>query len=155
MCQHISLRRSPPAILKAESKRGRQLRFAEIAGGTTAECVAICCCCPCSVFSILVLLALRLPAGLCRRALRKRILLRRAKKRAALVGAGSGGSAQIGAAAAAEGEPDDFAAMKLVMLVRNEWPELSPEADVRELEVWSEFSGGGFWRSPMAAEEEK
>ncbi|CAN6450234.1 unnamed protein product [Victoria cruziana] len=43
----------------------------EIAGGTAAECAAVCCCCPCGLVDLLVLAVVRLPAGLCRKALRK------------------------------------------------------------------------------------
>ncbi|GFQ07771.1 hypothetical protein PHJA_002921100, partial [Phtheirospermum japonicum] len=43
----------------------RNSRFAEVAGGTAAECAAVCCCCPCGLVDLLVLAVYKLPAGLC------------------------------------------------------------------------------------------
>ncbi|PKU60419.1 hypothetical protein MA16_Dca026127 [Dendrobium catenatum] len=155
MCQQITHNQSLPAIVKEKSKH--KPRFPEIAGRTTAECVAICCCCPCSIFSILILLALRLPKGLCRWALRKRMRLQRAEKRAARIGSGIRGSSHIWwSTTAVEGDLDEFAGLSLVMLVGNRWPERSPAADARalEMEVWSEFTCRGFWRSQSGREED-
>ncbi|XP_031488119.1 uncharacterized protein LOC116256088 [Nymphaea colorata] len=60
--------------------------FAEVAGGTTAECAAVCCCCPCGLVNLLVLTVVRLPAGLCRKALKKKKKRRVAgKKKMALL----------------------------------------------------------------------
>ncbi|KAL0344866.1 UNVERIFIED_CONTAM: hypothetical protein Sradi_4317900 [Sesamum radiatum] len=47
-------------------------RLAEVAGGTAAECAAVCCCCPCGLVDLLVLAVYKVPAGLCRKALRKK-----------------------------------------------------------------------------------
>uniref|UniRef100_A0A5K0VGX8 Uncharacterized protein n=2 Tax=Nymphaea colorata TaxID=210225 RepID=A0A5K0VGX8_9MAGN len=54
------------------TSRRLKSRFAEVAGGTAAECAAVVCCCPCGLASLVVLTMVRLPAGLCRRALRRR-----------------------------------------------------------------------------------
>ncbi|XP_042412549.1 uncharacterized protein LOC122001724 [Zingiber officinale] len=51
-----------------EERRAR--RLGEAAGETAAECAAICCCCPCCVVKILVIVAVKLPQGLVRCALR-------------------------------------------------------------------------------------
>lgn len=45
-------------------------RFVEVAGGTTAECAAVCCC-PCALVHLAVLALVKLPAGLCKKALKK------------------------------------------------------------------------------------
>ncbi|KAH7512280.1 hypothetical protein FEM48_Zijuj12G0073900 [Ziziphus jujuba var. spinosa] len=76
---------SKPIILRSQSSNRRQpllnnnsrgssrnSRFAEVAGGTTASCAALCCCCPCGLVNLLVLAIYKLPAGLCRRALKKK-----------------------------------------------------------------------------------
>ncbi|XP_047331476.1 uncharacterized protein LOC124935057 [Impatiens glandulifera] len=51
---------------------GKGSRFAEVAGGTAAECAAVCCCCPCGLADLLFLAVYRVPAGLCRNALRRK-----------------------------------------------------------------------------------
>ncbi|KAI3447378.1 hypothetical protein Pfo_004043 [Paulownia fortunei] len=67
-------RRRPLLENSDYSSRGgvRNVRLAEVAGGTTAECAAVCCCCPCGLVNLLVLAVYKLPAGLCRKALRKK-----------------------------------------------------------------------------------
>ncbi|PWA83441.1 2S globulin, Glycoside hydrolase, catalytic domain-containing protein [Artemisia annua] len=47
-------------------------RFAEVAGGTTAECAAVCCCFPIGLVNLLVLAVYGVPAGLYRKALKKK-----------------------------------------------------------------------------------
>ncbi|CAN1144235.1 hypothetical protein LINPERPRIM_LOCUS26902 [Linum perenne] len=47
-------------------------RFGELAGGTTAECVSIACCCPCGIANLLFLTIYKVPVGLCRKALRRK-----------------------------------------------------------------------------------
>ena len=42
-----------------------------MAGGATADCAAVACCCPCGVLNLTVLAVNKVPAGLCRKALRK------------------------------------------------------------------------------------
>uniref|UniRef100_A0A2N9H541 Uncharacterized protein n=1 Tax=Fagus sylvatica TaxID=28930 RepID=A0A2N9H541_FAGSY len=67
--------------LLAEKGKERR-RVGEVAGGTAAECAAICCCCPCSLMNLLILALYKLPAGLCRKACnnRKRRRLVKIKK---------------------------------------------------------------------------
>ena len=58
-------------------RRGQeQSRCGEVAGGTTAKC-AVVCCFLCVVVVLVVLAAVRVPAALCRRAVRARRRLRR------------------------------------------------------------------------------
>lgn len=51
---------------------GLAVRLAEVVGGTTAECAAVCCCCPCGLVDLLLLAMCKVPAGLCRKALRRK-----------------------------------------------------------------------------------
>ncbi|KAJ4977990.1 hypothetical protein NE237_008770 [Protea cynaroides] len=64
--------RSQSVLAKQQAATNQKLRFAEVAGGTTAECAAVCCCCPCGLVNLLVLAMYKLPAGLCRKALKKK-----------------------------------------------------------------------------------
>ncbi|XP_058106751.1 uncharacterized protein LOC131250149 [Magnolia sinica] len=109
--------------------------FAEVAGGTTAECAVVVCCCPCTVVDLLVLAVVKLPAGLCRRALRKKVHKRR-----------------IGLLQPKRFEDED---MYVGMCVTaGTWPEKSPATAVSEMEeeMWNTFFNTGFWRSPSARE---
>ncbi|KAL3839384.1 hypothetical protein ACJIZ3_023975 [Penstemon smallii] len=75
--------RRHPLLENADySSRGgvRKERIAEVAGGTTAECAAVCCCCPCGLVNLLVLAVYKVPAGLCRKALRRNRRRRLTKK---------------------------------------------------------------------------
>lgn len=135
---------------KENPPRKTGLRIAEIAGGKTAECAAIFCCCPCGIANLFILATVRFPAGI----LRKRIMIRRAKKKAGLIGSGSEGGS--GSGSSKEGSQTDdefpeFSAMRgsVMMVARDRWPERSPAAEVVELEkeVWSKFYSSGFWRS--------
>ncbi|XAR64802.1 hypothetical protein NMG60_11008644 [Bertholletia excelsa] len=47
----------------------RSVSFGEVAGGTTAECAAVFCCCPCSLVNLMYLTIYKLPKGLCRKVL--------------------------------------------------------------------------------------
>ncbi|KAL3535999.1 hypothetical protein ACH5RR_004460, partial [Cinchona calisaya] len=68
-------RRQP--LLISQQEIGGSKRVAEVLGGTAAECAAICCCCPCGLVNLLVLAVYKVPAGLCRKALRKKRQRRR------------------------------------------------------------------------------
>ncbi|KAL4576846.1 hypothetical protein LXL04_012946 [Taraxacum kok-saghyz] len=93
--QQIAFHRSPMErrqfLLDPEecSSRGSH-RLAEVAGGTTAECAAVVCCFPCTVVHFLVLAVYKVPAGLCRKALRKK-RRRRLKKKGVLIQSTRGG----------------------------------------------------------------
>ncbi|KAG6427567.1 hypothetical protein SASPL_111813 [Salvia splendens] len=65
----VGARRQP--LLNSEFSSSGGVRVAEMAGGTTAECAAVCCCCPFGMLNLAVLAVYKLPAGLCRKALRK------------------------------------------------------------------------------------
>ncbi|KAK1411869.1 hypothetical protein QVD17_32683 [Tagetes erecta] len=106
-------------------------RFAEFAGGTTAECAVVCCCIPLSLVNLFVMAVYGVPAGLLKKVLRKK-RRRRVLKRGLLV------------------EDGDFSSHD-----RSDGSEVlisSPEmetVDVVEFEeeMWRKFYGTGFWRS--------
>lgn len=54
--------------------------FGEVAGGTTAACAALCCC-PCGLVHLAALAFVKLPTGLCKKALKKIKKKVKAKKR--------------------------------------------------------------------------
>ncbi|CAN6361941.1 unnamed protein product [Urochloa humidicola] len=161
------LRRSPPSSSEAarrererERRRSReqQPRCGEVAGGTAAECAAVCCCFPCAVVELVVLAAPRVPAALCRRALRARKRRRRArarKKEAEELAASDAAASKARAAAATDcnGDAMDFCY----------WPpakdgkrdELAAADEKEEEEIWARFQGAGFWRSPSQREERR
>ncbi|KAL6508429.1 hypothetical protein OROHE_021562 [Orobanche hederae] len=151
MTRQIVLRpaadRGQPLLESSDcSSRGgvRNARIAEVAGGTTAECAAVCCCCPCGLVNLLVLGVCRLPAGLYRKALRK-------KRRRRLLKMGMMPPRECGCD---EKELQIHcvappAAMVSVL-------ELTPgNEEVAELdkEMTEKFYEGGFWRSSSSRNE--
>ncbi|PNT32641.1 hypothetical protein POPTR_006G200100v4 [Populus trichocarpa] len=147
-----SLIRSRPLLGHANSSSSSSCsgRLGELAGGTTAECAAICCCCPCGLVNLLVLTMYKVPVGICRRALRR-------KRRKKLIKKGllpprtrscscdyDGTELQIHPMACVEDslrEFDEEAALK------------EEEAMVKlEKEMWETFCGTGFWRSSSQRE---
>ncbi|KAK3020144.1 hypothetical protein RJ639_003252 [Escallonia herrerae] len=103
-------RRQP--LLPAKDGRNRD-RIGEVAGGTAAECAAVCFCCPCAVVNLLVLAVYRVPVGLCRKAWRrrkrKRWMVARAKKNSAASKryASDGEDGEIGGAEAVDLEEEE------------------------------------------------
>ncbi|XP_050383465.1 uncharacterized protein LOC126800194 [Argentina anserina] len=131
-------------------------RLAEVAGGTAAECAAVCCCCPCGLVNLLVLVIYKVPAGLCRRVLRK-------KRRQRLIKKGllqpshlhctcdcDGRELQFHPLGRFESLSSEFKAVQKLMMEDDE----SSDPDVIELEkeMWDRFYGTGFWRSPTQRE---
>lgn len=142
MTKQIVLRAPPsytdrrqPLLSQEEtgSRRGSK-RVAEVVGGTTAECVAVCCCCPCGLVNLLVLAVYKVPAGLCRKALRQ-------KRRRKVKNGGHLPPRKCGC--------ND---VELFQLHPLPGPLLTAESDkdVVELEkeMWDKFYSTGFWRSP-------
>ncbi|XP_076948107.1 uncharacterized protein LOC143620260 [Bidens hawaiensis] len=145
--QQIVLYRSPMErrlqyMLDSEQLNhgGGGRRFAEVAGGTTAECAAVICCFPCTVVNILVLAVYKVPAGLCRKALRNR-RLRRRRRRVMNDGLLIGGDVSVDGMDGTEFaiNPAELLAVK-ALTVDEEFVEL-------ENEMWETFYGTGFWRS--------
>lgn len=134
-------------------------RFAEVAGGTTAECAAVCCCCPFAFMNLLVLAVYGVPAGLFRKAMRKR-RRRRLLKKGLLF---QGGDVADGDLSSHDRSSYDGGELLIHHAIRYDVAELlidSPaerfmmkpmefDSDVIELEneMWDKFYGTGFWRS--------
>lgn len=113
-------------------------RCAEMAGKTAADCAAVCCCCPCGLLGLMVLVMVKLPAGLCRRSFLQRHQMEKKRKMSTYRGSTSGGGLLEGEGvkgAAGGGEQPG---------------ENSPSAEVSKMEkeMWAQFTAGGFWRSP-------
>ncbi|WOH06251.1 hypothetical protein DCAR_0625674 [Daucus carota subsp. sativus] len=133
-------RRQP--LLASTSKSSDQnnsLSFAEAAGVTTAGCAAVCCCLPVGAVAIIFLMVYKVPARLCRRALRmkrRRRLLKRA------VSWHGGRSCECGFF-------DEVHTMSCGS--DQEWygspVEMDKEVMELEKEMWDKFYGTGFWRS--------
>lgn len=142
-----SLRREP--LLAGDSPSPpppARRRVAEVAGGTAAECAAVCCCCPCGLVNLLLVAVVKLPAGLCRRAISRRRRKLRAKRAAGALPARRGWDDELGLQILPAAE-DDAAGM---------WsPEKSPSAIISamEVEMWDRFFTTGFWRIPSQREQ--
>lgn len=135
---------------RSSSSSRNSAKFGEVCGGTTAECAAICCCCPCGIANLLVLAIYKVPAGLCRRALRQKRLRKLQKK----------GLLQQNHRGHCGCDIDSDFQIHPVVCLEDYLPdrETSEEADkaVVELEkqMWERFYGTGFWRSPSQREGE-
>ncbi|KAL3623462.1 hypothetical protein CASFOL_032278 [Castilleja foliolosa] len=141
-------RRQPLLENSDYSSRGgvRNSRFAEVAGRTTAECAAVCCCCPCGLVDLLVMAVYKLPAGICRKALRK-------KRRQRLAKMGLGPPRKCGCD---ENEMHIHAVTPTASMVRAmELSAENPEVMELDKEMTEMFYGGGFWRSPSRRNEDE
>ncbi|KAL5708976.1 hypothetical protein ACHQM5_019716 [Ranunculus cassubicifolius] len=142
-----SSNRRQPLLNRNDPQPGNS-RFAEVAGGTAAECAAVCCCCPCGIMNLLVLAVYKLPAGLCRKALKK-------KRRKQLMNAGGGLFPRRKTCPCGCDDTELQIHPVSVDLVNgdNKVEKLN-EDEVMELEkeMWEKFYGTGFWRSPSQRE---
>lgn len=135
---------------RVESSSCSGKRLAEVAGGTTAECAAVICCFPCTVVNILVLAVYKVPAGLCRKALKKNRRRRLLKKRLLIQSNGDGDGDVNGS-----GRRISFDGKELELefsLRSADWfsmKSISGDDEFVELEneMWKKFYGTGFWRS--------
>ncbi|KAL5999290.1 hypothetical protein ACLOJK_040741 [Asimina triloba] len=137
--------RRQPLLPKQSSARAR---LAELAGGTTAECAAICCCCPCGIVNLMVLAVVKLPAGLCRKA-----IARRKRKVGGLLPPKQQQQLEL------VKRYDDMELAELERMVAAEvrWPaDKSPSVVVVEMEeeMWVQLYGTGFWRNLSERESE-
>ncbi|KAE8680616.1 Detected protein of unknown function [Hibiscus syriacus] len=121
-------------------------KFGEFCGGTTAECAAICCCCPCTIANIIVLTFYKVPVGLCRRAIRLK-RRRKLQKKGLLqpknrTHCGFDGTGE------------------LQVCVEDIFPDVKASEETEkavvelEKEMWQRFYGTGFFRSPSHREGE-
>ncbi|CAJ1956266.1 unnamed protein product [Sphenostylis stenocarpa] len=131
--QQKVLRRSPPVTRGLERRR-----VGEVAGNITADCAAVCCCVPCTVMDVVVLAAYKVPAGLVRKARKRRHLKKKTK-----------GLLDHG--------PDYVygpGPMLEEQLSQDEEEDML-EANHLEEEMWAQFHGTGFWRSASQRHEEQ
>lgn len=125
-------------------------RFTEVAGGATAECAAVACCCPCSVLKLLVLVMYKVPAGLFRKALRHKRRRRIMKKEGLLPAPGLGKSdiKEVEICTVMSGD----SVMMVKSLEKNDgvMEVLEKDDGMMKLdkEMWEQFYQTGFWRSP-------
>ncbi|PNX94065.1 hypothetical protein L195_g017232 [Trifolium pratense] len=127
----------------------RSRRVGEVAGNTTAECAAICCCVPCTVMDMVALATYKVPACLWKKAVQKKKKkrlqknLKKIKKNETTLldhkkpnGPGTGPETVI------------------VKPNLEEHFEETPEDDVKlEDEMWARFNVNGFWRSESQRQE--
>eukprot|EP01018_Ginkgo_biloba_P010698 Gb_40443 [translate_table: standard] len=142
--------RNQPLLLKETMEN---TRFGEVAGGTTAECAAVCCC-PCALVNLLVLALVKLPAGLCKRAYKKNRRKRRKKNKGTL-GNGKEGMQGNGKDESELEEPSVSSSQEelLSSIPRN--GSVIDEISVCTDEFWEQFMGKdhvGFWRNPSYKE---
>ncbi|KAI4322502.1 hypothetical protein L6164_022191 [Bauhinia variegata] len=130
---------SPPALSRRE-KRG----VGEVAGGATAECVAVCCCFPCAVMDMVVLAVYKVPAGLCKKAIHKSNRQRSLKN--------NENSSNTVLLQRARNPSDEIVKTTLEEhLSKADMPKKGDEATEQcdmEKELHAQFNGTGFWRGP-------
>ncbi|XP_074563928.1 uncharacterized protein LOC141820506 [Curcuma longa] len=148
--------RQLPLVLKGNHEPNLGARIAESTGQTAAECTAVVCCCPCGLANLVYLAAVKLPAGLVRRAL-----------------CGAGGMTRRGVGLVrnrpglltnnrvnpVDGDDDggiSFHATRSLVRLRDDAAcptKLAlPELVALEKEMSARFYGAGFWRSPSRKE---
>ncbi|OIS99311.1 PREDICTED: uncharacterized protein LOC109231790 [Nicotiana attenuata] len=142
----LSLDKRQPLLCTQDcsSSRGgvgvRKARLAEVAGGATAGCAAVACCCPCGIVNLLVLAVYKVPAGLCRKALRKKRRNRLSKK-GLLPSKGHSGCDEMELI-------HSYPISSPIAVVGGGNLESDKDALELEKEMWDKFYGAGFWRSP-------
>lgn len=123
----------------------RLRRVGEVAGGGAADCAAVCCCCPCAVLNLVVLAVYKVPAGLFRKAMRKRqrrSLAANKKNNVVLLQPQRSSGVDL-----AEALPVSAGPKVLEDRLEAEGAAEKPEAVALEKEMWARFAGTGFWRS--------
>ncbi|KAF6169935.1 hypothetical protein GIB67_034327 [Kingdonia uniflora] len=146
-----STTRLQPLILQQPQEK--TMHLGEVAGGTAAECAAVCCCCPCGLMNLLVLAVYKLPAGICRKALKKKrkqklknteVLLAPPRKRCTC------GCDEMDVPMHPMMRPSD---VDIGLSEKSSDVGLS-EKEILELEkeMWDKFYSTGFWRSPSQRE---
>lgn len=143
--QESSTRRMP--LLNNQGSSGNA-RFAEVAGGTTASCAAICCCCPCGLVNLLVLAIYKVPAGLCRRALRRKRRQKVIKQQQGLLPAPRRHRCTCGY----EEAELHVHPVSVDIVKPREWDESEKAVMELEKEMLDRFDSTGFWRSPSQRE---
>lgn len=135
---------TPMATAGKEDRRG----VGEVAGGTAAECAAICCCCPCAVMDLLLLAVYKVPTGLCKKAWRKQQRQRMKKKKAAPPQQ-QGRPLEATSSSSKAGTRSSFDDSEVG---RSDDDDRDGSAADFETEMLDRFYGGGFWRSTSQKE---
>ncbi|KAM0929530.1 hypothetical protein ACQ4PT_001585 [Festuca glaucescens] len=114
----------------------------EAAGQAAADCAAVCCCCPMALLEVLLLVAVRLPADLVRRARLSRRRRRRLRR------SGRGGDASLsGSAKAMIAAVDALEADEAAAGARRVQAEDAAASELEREIMSSRLYGAGFWRS--------
>lgn len=145
------------------SEKGKERRrIAEEVGGTAAECAAVCCCCPCSLVNLVILAVYKVPARLCKKAWKRRRLLKTKKKafimhnsdrESSMVHGVDNGPSKLGLVAEVKKLSLDDQYDRHNQLMMNGGDDKKrdggdgTEAVDWEKEMWDRFGSGGFWRS--------
>lgn len=143
---NFAKRREPLLVTRQEcfSMEGSRKRVVgEVVGGTAAECAAICCCCPCGIVNLLVLAVYKVPAGLCRKVLRRK-RTQKVKRQGFLQPRKCGCH-----------DYDLVQVHPLSEFLSTVNAVETDDKDVIELEkeMWNKFYSAGFWRSPSQKNE--
>ncbi|KAE9593089.1 hypothetical protein Lalb_Chr19g0136101 [Lupinus albus] len=125
----------------------RTRRVGEMAGGTAAECAAVCCCCPCAMVHFVVLALYKVPKGL----LKKAVMKKRSKRHRSLE------ERTNNVVVLSQQKQQRIADIDNVILVgptplEEYMAKDSTEAVALENEMWARFAGTGFWRSESQRE---
>ncbi|XP_076959810.1 uncharacterized protein LOC143635997 [Bidens hawaiensis] len=126
-----------------EPTHSSKTRFAEFAGGTTAECAVVCCCIPLSLVNLFVLAVYGVPAGLLKKALRKK-RRRKMLKNGLLIDGGADVDGDLSGSCDVSELLIRYDAAEMVI-----GAPVSVDREVVELEneMWDRFYSTGFWRS--------
>ncbi|XP_071690926.1 uncharacterized protein [Rutidosis leptorrhynchoides] len=153
--QYTVEQHQPQPLLSVQHPSNK--KFAEFAGGTTAECAAVCCCFPLSLVNILVLTLYGVPAGLYRKALRQKRRRKLLKKRNSLASDDGDGGGDRSCSDGSEllcydpsemwiDSTESFPA-RFLMKPMGDVMEVDSDVIRLENEMWDKFYGTGFWRS--------
>lgn len=141
-------RRQPLLLQRRPSKMAT--RVGEVVGGTAAECVAVCCCFPCGVANFLLLAIYKVPAGLCRRVLKKRRhqkMLKEGLRKPTRRHCSCGCCDDVSGSRIYPMCANDAVDVKRLCSTTTELDNNDDATRALEKEMWDQFYGTGFWRS--------
>ncbi|KAG6587694.1 hypothetical protein SDJN02_15386, partial [Cucurbita argyrosperma subsp. argyrosperma] len=137
--QAIERQSSSQKSEKSDASRDKR-QFAELAGGSAADCTIICCCCPWTVMNLVIFAVYRMPLGLCRKAMNRRKRHRRLKRKC-LIQQRKAVSQEF-EDASVEPALESFEATKQANDAAH-----GEDMNKLEEEMWGRFNQTGFWRS--------
>ncbi|CAL0333938.1 unnamed protein product [Lupinus luteus] len=133
----------------------RTRRVGEMAGGTAAECAAVCCCCPCAMVHFAVLALYTVPKGL----LKKAVMKKRSKRQRSLEENTNNNKNKNknNVVVFSQQKQQRIVNIDNVILVgpttvEEYMAKEVTEAVALENEMWARFAGTGFWRSESQRE---